>query len=59
MIKQIYNWFRLRLSERSTQVAIVGLLPILFKYINIPNDVIEPMVNLIIALLGVAIVTKG
>lgn len=53
------KWLKDRLKEKSTQAAIIGLLPVIFRYGNVPEYMIEPLVNVVSVFLISIIVTKG
>ena len=59
MIDKFRIWLYDRMRERSTQAAIIGLLPFIFKYNHMPEDMIRPLVDVIAAFLFSIAVTKG
>ena len=59
MFKKFKLYLYNRLRERSTQVAMIGLLPFILRYTNIPQDMINPIVNVVAAFLVTAVVTRG
>lgn len=59
MLDKFRIWFYDRIGERSTRVAIIGLLPFIFRYSGIPQDMIAPLVDVVAAFLLTAAITKG